>query len=267
MMRAFVLAELRARRRMVAGLGAGAYSLLLIMGLAYQSIGVRGLGGTFGSRQPRAISAFSGSPDGNFLSPHGWMGFGFNHPMFLVVTLTVGISVGAGAIAGEVDSGRAELLFTAPVTRTRFLLASFVVWVAAELAVLVAGWAGAMTGALFSSDLRHAGIGVLAWAPVQYLPLALFVAACAFAASASSPTRGRATAVTVGIVVLAYLLNVVSGLIGSLAWLRWLTPFGYYDPAAALAHGPRPWPAVALLAASGALLALTRAQLLRRDLA
>lgn len=265
-MRAFVLAELRARRRMVAGLGAGAFSLLLIMGLAYHSIGVDGLGG-LGSRQPRSISAFSGSHDGNFLSPHGWMGFGFNHPMFLVVTLTVAISVGAGAIAGEVDSGRAELLFTAPVARTRFLLGSVAVWAAAELAVVTAGWAGAVTGALFSSDLRHAGLGVLAWAPLQYLPLALLVASCAFAASATSPTRGRASAITVGIAVLAYLLNVVSGLIASLSWLRWLTPFGYYDPATAIAHGPRPWPAVALLAASAALLALTRLALARRDLA
>lgn len=266
-MRRFVGAELRARRRMIAGLGAGGFTLLLIVGLAYHSIGLNALGSAFGHHAPRAFTAFSGSRGGDILSAHGWMGFGFNHPMFLVVTLTVAISVGAGSVAGEVDTGRAELLFTAPVARTRFLLGSLLVWAIAEAAVIAAAWAGAMTGALLSGDLRRAGVAALAWAPLQYAPLALFVAACAFAASAAAHTRARANGLAVGLAVFAYLLNVVSGLIGSLEWLRWLTPFGYYEPGRAIDEGLRIGPA-ALLAAGGALLLVAARMLLeRRDLA
>jgi len=266
-MRPFVVAELRARRRMIAGLGAGAFTLLLIVGLAYHSIGLNALGPAFGHHAPAAFTAFSGSHGGDILSPHGWMGFGFNHPMFLVVTLAVSISVGAGAVAGEVDSGRAELLFTAPIARTRFLTASLAVWLAAEVAVLAAGWAGAMIGALFSGDLRHAGVAALAWAPLQYLPLALFVAACAFAASAGARTHGRANGIALGVTVFAYLLNVVSGLIGSLDWLRWLTPFGYYEPGRAIGDGLRIGPAALLTGVAVVLLVLARELAERRDLA
>jgi ABC-2 type transport system permease protein len=263
----FALAELRSRRRMLAGLGAGGFTLLLIVGLSYHSLGVGAFGDAFRDHQPRAITALSGSRSGNWLAPHGWMAFGFNHPMFLVVTLTVAIAVGSGAIAGEVESGRSELLFTGPVDRSRFLGTMLVVWLVAELAVLAVTLGGAVLGATLSSDLRHAGVAELAWAPLQYLPLALFIAACAFLASALASTRGQAVGGAVAITVLSYLLNVISGLIGALDWLRWLTPFGYYDPTAAITHGLRPAPAAALVLAAAALLATARSIVERRDLA
>lgn len=266
-MRPFVVAELRARRRMIAGLGAGAFTLLLIVALAYRSIGLDALGAAFGHHAPSAFTAFSGSHGGDILSPHGWMGFGFNHPMFLVVTLAVAISVGAGAVAGEVDSGRAELVFTTPIPRRRFLAASLAIWLLAELAVVAAGWLGALIGALCSSDLRDAGIADLAWAPLQYLPLALFVAACAFLASAAASTRGRANGIALGIAVFWYLLNVVSGLIHSLDWLRWLTPFGYYEPSRAIERGLQLGPATLLVGLAVLLLAAAVELTDRRDLA
>ena len=266
-MRPFVVAELRARRRMLAGLAAGAFVLLLIIGISYESLALDAFGSAFGAHPPRGITAFSGSHDASFLTPHGWMGFGFNHPMFLVVTLTVAIAVGTGAIAGEVESGRGELLFTAPLRRTQFLGATLVVWLLAELAVVLGGTLGAITGALTSTPLRNAGIGDLLWAPLQYLPLAFLIAACAFAASAMSATRGRATGIAAGAAILAYLVNVISGLIPSLDWLRWLTPFGYYEPGRAMEHGLRLGPAALLIGLGAALLVAARAVLLRRDLA
>lgn len=263
----FVVAELRARRRMIAGLAAGAFTYLLIVALSYHSIGVEGLGKAFHGDLPRTITAFSGSRGGDILSPHGWMGLGFNHPMLMVTSLTAALAIGTGAIAGEVESRRAELLFTAPLDRTRFLAASLLVWLVAEVSVLVVALAGALIGAALSDDLRHSGIGDLVWAPVQFLPLTLLVASIAFAASALSDTRSRALGAAIGVTVFAYLLSVVSGMIASLDWLRWCTPFGYYDPGAAIAHGPRPWPIAVLVGVSALLLTVTRVALERRDLA
>lgn len=263
----FVGAELRARRRMIAALSAGAFAFLVMIALSYRSIGVESLGQAFRGGVPRSITAFSGSTGGNVLSPHGWMGLGFNHPMLMITSLTAALAIGTGAIAGEVESGRAQLLLTGPVGRTRFLAATLMAWAVAEVIVLLSGLAGALLGAALSDDLSHAGLGGLTWAPVQFLPLTLFVASVAFAASALSDTRGRALGAAVGVTVFGYLLNVVSGLLASLDWLRWCTPFGYYDPGAAIAHGPRPWPIVALVAASSLLLVLTRWVLERRDLA
>jgi ABC-2 type transport system permease protein len=266
-MRRFAIAELRARTRMIAGLAAGAFTFLLIMGLAYHSVGVEGLGGGLRDGVPRALSAFSGSRHGDVLSPRGWMGLGFNHPMMMITTLTAAISIGAGVVAGEVDSGRAQLLFSRPVARTRFLAAALGVYLAAELAVLAAALGGAFLGAAISADLRHAALGGMAWAPLQLLPLTLLVVSVAAVASALSELRTHALGAAIGVVVLAYLANVVSGMIDALDWLRWCTPFGYYDPGDAIAHGPRPWPIVALVGASAVLLAVASAVLERRDLA
>ena len=264
---AFVRAELFARRRMIAGLALGAFVLLLIVSVSYDSIGLGAFGNAFGSHPPRGLTALSGSRDTSFLTPDGWLAFGFNHPMFLVLTLTVAIGVGAGAIAGEVDTGRAELLFTAPVARRAFVAAALVVLAAGELAVLLAGLAGATIGAAFSTDLRANGLWHLAYAPLQYAPLAFLISSGALWAGASSSTRGRALGLSVGAAVLAYLLNVVSGLISSLDWLRWLTPFGYYDPGRALAHGPDLLAMLALTVAGLLLLAGALRTVERRDLA
>lgn len=266
-MRAFIRAELLSRNRMVGGLAAGAFTLLTIVALAYRSIGLQALGKAFPDKLPSGITALSGSRSGNWLTPHGWMGFGFNHPLFLVLTLTVAISIGSAAIAGEVDTGRAELLFSGAVPRTRFLAATIAIWLGAEVAVLLGGLAGGLLGGALSSDIRHAGLGALVWAPLQELPLTAFVAACSFLASAAASARGRAMGLAVGITVGAYLLNVISGLIGALDWVRWLTPFGYYDPGAAIAGGPSLRDAAVLLAGAAILLVAARALLVRRDLA
>lgn len=265
-MRPLVFAELRARRRMIISLAAGAFTYLLILAVSYHAFGA-GLDKAFAGDTPRAFTAFSGSRSGDILSPHGWMGLGFNHPMLMITTLTAALAIGTGAIAGEVDSGRGQLLFTAPLPRTRFLWAALLIWAVAELAILVAALAGATVGALLSADLRSAGVAELAWAPLQLAPLTLLVASAGLLASVVSPTRGRALGATVGVTVLAYLVNVISGLSGALDWMRWCSPFGYYDPGTAITDGLQLGPAAILLGLAGALLVAARTLLERRDLA
>jgi ABC-2 type transport system permease protein len=264
---AFVRAEIISRNRMIAGLAAGGFTLLLIVGLSYDSLGQGTLGAAFKGKLPTGITALSGSRNGNWLTPLGWMGFGFNHPLFLVLMLTAAISVGSAAIAGEVDSGRAELLFTSAVPRTSFLGWTVLVWLAVQLAVLAGAIAGALLGGALSDDIRAAGLAEVLYAPLQFLPVAAFVAACSFLGSAIADTRGAAMGIGVGVAVLGYLLNVISGLISQLDWLRWITPFGYYDPGTAITEGVDVGHAAVLLGASALLMVAARAQLLRRDLA
>jgi ABC-2 type transport system permease protein len=266
-MKGFVRAELMARRRALTGLSLGALLLLMIVGLSYVSLGRGALVTAFHGRSPRALSAMSGAPGTDVLSPHGWMALGFNHPMVLILTLTVAVMIGTGAIAGEVESGRAELTFTAPIPRTRFLYSSLLVWMVAEIVVICAGAAGALIGAAFSHDIRDSGLAVLLQAPLQLVPLTFFIATFAFLASAAAGSRGRAMGAAIGVGVFGYLLNLISGLIGSLSWLHWLSPFGYYNPAAAIDHGLRWAPAGELVAAGLLLLTGARWVLLKRDLA
>jgi putative exporter of polyketide antibiotics len=267
-MTSLVQAELMSRRRWLAGLAAGAFTFLFVLGLSFSSIGLGAFKGMLETQsRPKIYDAFAGSEGADFLHARGWLAFGFTHPLFLVLTLSVAIGVGAAAIAGEVESGRTELVFSRPVSRTGALLGWIAVWAVAEMVVIAAALAGAAVGAAASSDIGADDIGGLAQTALQYLPLAFFIAAATFLASALARTRGRAVGAAAAIVVGAYLVNFIAGLFDGLGWMHDISPFGYYDAFAAADDGVS-WGDALLLAGGGAVFLIgARIAFERRDLA
>lgn len=267
-MTALVLADLRNRWRSLAALAAGCFTLLIALSGTYSAIGgAAGFTNTFGGgKTPKLFSAFSGSSSGDVFSPPHFLAFGFGHPLFLVLALSVAITSGVAAIATDVESGRSELLFTAPVRATTVLGARIVEWSVAEIAVVAAAVVGALIGSRLSGDLSRVSFAVPVRSAVQFLSLAFFVAGVAFAASAHARTRGAAFSATVGVTAGSYVVNLVGLLWSPLSFVRWLNPFGYYSPTEAadqlqLGNG------AVLIGASLVLFALARHLLQRRDLA
>lgn len=228
---ALARAELRARQRTVLALCAGTFVFLLVLAGTYTALGgAAGLAKSFGSRQPAFFSAFAGARSANIFTPGNFVGFGYLHPMFLVLTLAVGISIGTASVAGDIETGRVELLYTRPLRRTTLLDARLGVWAVAQLAVVAAGVAGSWIGTRLSHDLRDVSLAVSLRIVAEYLPLAAVFGAVAFAASATARTRGHALAITVGVAAIAYLVNFVALLWHPMAWSQRVTPFGYYSP-------------------------------------
>ena len=259
-------ADLELRSRTLIGLGLGVFAFLLLLGGTYEALGgAEALGRQFGDKTPSMFSAFSGSRGANIFEPQQYLAFGFNHPLFLVLTLTVAIGIGTDAVAGDVENGRAELLYTRPIARTRILDMRIVVWSIAQVLVVGCALAGAALGSRLSSDLRGVDLISIVWVATQYLPLAAFVGGLAFAASALMPTKGRATGLTIALVAGAYLANFVSLLWSPARFVRLLEPFGYYSPLEAV-HGPDWGHAAVLLAAAVALMLVARFAVKRRDL-
>jgi len=228
---ALVKAEVRARRRSFGALGAAVFVFLLALAGTYTALGgAAGLAQSFGRRPPAFFSAFGGSRNVNLFTPANYVGFGFLHPLFLVLALTVGISIGAAAIAGDIETGRAELLYPCPIRRATVLNARLRVWAGMQVAVVAAGVAGSWAGTRLSHDLRS--VDPMLYVPIvaAYLPLAAVFGAVAFLASAMTRTRSHALSAAVGLAALAYLVNVVALLWHPLAWAQRLTPFGYYTP-------------------------------------
>ena len=266
-MNRLLAAELRALGGKVAALGVGAFAFLFAVAATYQAFGGKAMPAKlFGGRPPSGIAAFSGSRSGDLFSPKHYLAFGFNHPLFLVLTLAVAVSLGARSVAGDVETGRAELVYSRPVARRKILVSHIAVWLAAQLAVIAAAVAGALLGSRISPDLRSAGAGRVVWVAAQYVGVAAFVAGLSFAVSALTRTRSAAMGITVGITALAYLVNFVSVLWQPIAWARWLSPFGYYDPMAAATAGVGLARLTALVGAAAALFAVAVAALERRDL-
>jgi len=265
---ALVLDDLRNRWRSLAALGAGCFILLIALSGTYTAIGgASGFANTFGAgKTPKLFSAFSGSSSGDVFSPAHFLAFGFGHPLFLVLALSVAITSGVAAIAADVETGRSELIFTAPVRPATILDARIVEWAIAQGAVVSAALIGALIGSRISGDLSRVSLAVPLRTSVQFLSLAIFVAGVAFAASAHSRTRGAAFSITVGVTAGSYVVNLVGLLWSPVSWVRWVNPFGYYSPTAAAEH-LQVGNGAALVAAGLVLFGVAHYTVGRRDLA
>jgi len=265
---ALVLADLRGRWRSLAALSGGCFVVLIALSGTYSAIGgASGFINAFGGdRSPKLFSVFSGSADADVFSPPHFLAFGFGHPLFLVLSLTVAIGMGIGAIATDVETGRAELLFTAPVRRTAILDARIAGWVVAQAAALTCGLAGALIGEQISPDLSQVSLLVPFRVAVQFAALAAFVGAVAFTASAHARSRGSALGIAIGVTAGSYVLNLVALLWSPLSFAQHLNPFGYYSPTTA-ADGIVWSDAAVLAGAAAVLLLVARRLLIRRDLA
>ena len=267
-MRALAIAELRARWRSVAALAGGGFTLLLVLAGTYSAIGgAQGFGNAFGGgHTPALFSAFGGSSGGNIFAPESYLAFGFTHPLFLVLSLASIVSVGVGVVAGDVESGRAELLYVTPVRRSLIYDARAVACGVIELIVVAATVAGAEVGRLLSNDLSGVSAVVPLRVAAQLLPLLAFFGALAFAISAMSKSRAEAMGLTVAAAAGAYLVNLVSLLWDKIGFIGRFDPFHYYQATAAAASF-NTGDAAGLILAGVFLFVLGRWQLTRRDLA
>ncbi len=266
-MRRLLWADLAARRRMIAGLALGTAVFVLAIASIEAIGGLSDIGRRAFGETPPALAAMAAARAGfDVFSPLGILAFAFNHPFFLALSLAIGVAAGSAAIAGDVESGRAQLWYTRPVPRHRILHGRVLFWLLAQALVIIAGVAGGVIASLTSDTLGRDGIRVALLAGVQFFPLALVVGAVAFAVSAFVATRARAIGGAVGVVFLAYLVNFLSLLWSPAETLRWITPFGYYDPLGVV-EGVRWLDVVVLAAAAMVLLVVAHLGLARRDLA
>jgi ABC-type transport system involved in multi-copper enzyme maturation permease subunit len=265
---ALVRADLRSRWRSIAALSFGAFVVLIVLSGTYSAYGgASGFAKAFGSgTSPKLFAAFAGTTSVNIFAPQNFLAFGFAHPLLLVLVLSVAVTTGVAAVATDVETGRAEILFTAPVSRATLLNARIIEWAVAQGAVIAAATVGALIGTRLSNDLSHVSPLVPFRVAVQLGSLSFFVAAAAFAASARAHSRGQAFGMAVGIAAGSYVANLVALLWEPLAWVRRVNVFGYYSATGAANHIE--WGDVAVLVGAGLVLfAIAHLLLAKRDVA
>ena len=163
-------------------------------------------------------------------------GVRIEHPLFLVLTMVAVAGPGIAAVAGDVETGRAELVYAAPVRRSAIYDARIVAAVLMGLAVTVSAVIGAEIGRALSPDLRPVSVRVPLLVGTQLLSLILFFIGVSFAASAGARSRATASGITVTIVAGSYLVNVVALLWWPLRWITNADAFHYFQPTEAAAH-------------------------------
>ena len=135
----------------------------------------------------------------------------------------------ASALSGAAESGRLDVLLSAPVSRHRIVAAGFVASAIEVAAVLAVTLALTMLG----SALAGAGLGFgPALAGIANVwPLALFAAALGVLVSAFSLRTGVVTGAVAGALVAMYVLDLVGRLDPGISGVRYASVFKYYGNA------------------------------------
>lgn len=183
----------------------------------------------------------------------------------LIVPLALGylaVRAVASGLSGAAESGRLDVLLSAPVSRTRLAAASFAA-TAVELAiVLVITVILTGLGSLVSGADLSLGSAVAGYANVW--PLALVFAGLGIVATGFSLRTAVVTGSVAGVLVTMYVIDLVGRLDPDLSGIRYLSVFKYYGNA--IEDGIDPLSFTGVTVAAIALAALGAWLFDRRDL-
>jgi len=150
----------------------------------------------------------------------------------LIVPLALGylaVRAVASGLSGAAESGRLDVLLSAPVSRSRLVVASFVA-TAAELAIVLALTVilTVLGGLVAGADLSLGSV-IAGYANVW--PLALVFAGLGAVASGFSLRTPVVTGTVVGVLVTMYVVDLIGRLDPDLSGVRYASVFKYYGNA------------------------------------
>lgn len=184
----------------------------------------------------------------------------------LIVPLAVGYlavrSVSAG-LSGAAESGRLDVLLSAPISRRRLVGAGFAATAVELASVLAVSLALTMLGSALAGAGLAFGPALAGFAGVW--PLALLFAGLGIVVTGFSLRTSVVTGSVAGALVAMYVVDLVGRLDTSLDWIRYGSVFKYYGNA--IEDGIDPVAFVGVSAAAVALAALGAWLFDRRDLA
>lgn len=148
-----------------------------------------------------------------------------------IILIILTLSYASAAIAGEIDKGTIELLLAQPISRLKIFFAKYFSGLAIIVAfILLSNFSVVPFALLHNVDFRLQ----------NYLTISILGFLFAFAIygicillSSLSSARGRPMAITGGILIIMYALNIFSSFQESVENLKYASFFHYYDFAAA----------------------------------
>lgn len=183
---------------------------------------------------------------GGISSPGAYFGSQF-FQVWVIVAAMLAIGLGTRGAAGENASGTIEIALSTPLSRTRYLVTTIATQ-ALGVALLAAV---AVVSVLAIGPLIDVSFDLGAFVAVGVLSFAFGCAIAGVATLVSVVTldRGRSIGFGALVLILMYLLIVVALLESSVDWLKYLSAFHYYRPAAIIDRGVVPAGETALFGA------------------
>ena len=183
----------------------------------------------------------------------------------LIVPLALGylaVRAVASGLAGAAETGRLDVLLSAPVSRHRLCAAGFLATAVELAAVLAISFLLTMLGSLLAGAGLDAGRAAAGFAGVW--PLALLFAGLGVLACAWSLRTSVVTGAVAGVLVAMYVADLIGKLDPGFDWLRYGSVFKYYGNA--IEDGIEPLAFCGVTAAAVALAALGAWLFDRRDI-
>ncbi len=181
---------------------------------------------------PEAMRALTGNVD------YG-TGAGFLSGEFLswvpIVVAVFAIMSGTSAIGSEEANGTLDLLLAQPISRRRVAIEKLAALFVSTLLVVLITYIGWLISVPFVKI--DVGLGDLALATVNLVPIMLVLQSIGCLASVSMANRGVATGAVTAFTVASYFVNYVASLVHAIEPLRLLSIFHYYHGTEVLTDG------------------------------
>jgi ABC-2 type transport system permease protein len=221
----------RANRVRVAILAVALATWGLLMPIIYASFGreVEALL-TSGMIPDSVLQIFTRFMGSDPFSLDGAVALGAVHPIAIAMQAVYPVGFAAAAIAGERQRGTLEVLLSRPVSRRAIFLTLLLAMIAFATITTVAQLAGTVVAAIAWDVAGQLDAGAIVLLGVNTVAFLSAMAAISLAASASFDRLGPALGVSFGVLILAYVLDILGTLWPSAAWLQPYSPFHYLRP-------------------------------------
>jgi ABC-2 type transport system permease protein len=183
---------------------------------------------------------------GGITSPGAYFGSQF-FQVWVIVAAMLAIGLGTRGAAAESAAGTIEIPLSAPLSRSRYLVTTIVTQVLGV--ALLAGVAVVSVVAVGPFIDVAFDIRAFAWVGVLSFAFGCAIAGVSTLVSVVTLDRGRSIGFGALVLILMYLLIIVALLESSVDWLKYLSAFHYYHPAAVIDRGEAPLGATALFGA------------------
>jgi ABC-type transport system involved in multi-copper enzyme maturation permease subunit len=181
----------------------------------------------------------------------GLLSFGLVHPIVLIVTWGLIITICTRVTVGEVDRGTADLLLTLPISRLTIFTTTTVVWIAFGVGFSGCALLGMLIGEATVELSEGINYGRMAIVCANLFTLYLAVGGTTLLISSLLSRRGPAIGIVIGILLISFLINLLEALIPAVGKMKFLGFLHYYRPVEIIRDGAWPLSAMGVLMAIG----------------
>jgi ABC-2 type transport system permease protein len=159
----------------------------------------------------------------------GAASFGYSHPVVLTICMLVAILLPARFIAGEIETGRMEILLALPIRRrTVFLSLCFAIGLI-HLTIVTGGWCGTFLAKVFFPEAAEIPVAGVLRVGLNLWFLTLCVSSYTLLISAVSREYGRAALLSAAITVGLFFLNYITKIWDAIQFIAPVNIISYFS--------------------------------------